>query len=109
MHNRKKEFVGLAILIFTGLAIALILAELGARLLPVPAELKEAEKMLGKIDKEQRDFFKKVFGKTDASAGEFDMVINCDFISEPQQAAEIVAGAYKQKFGSEIKSIMPGR
>jgi len=46
MHNRKKEFIGLAILIFIGLAIALILAELGARLLPVPTELREAEKML---------------------------------------------------------------
>jgi cytidylate kinase len=68
---------------------------------------KEAEKMLEKLDREQRDFFKKAFNKKDASAYEFDIVLNCDFISEPQQAAEIVAGTYKQKFGPEIKSIMP--
>lgn len=46
MHNKMKEFVGPAILICMGLVIALILAEVGARFLPVPAESREAEKML---------------------------------------------------------------
>ena len=59
---------------------------------------KKAKKMLGEIDKEQRDFFKKAFGKKDASPYEFDMIINCEFITEPQQAAEIVARAYAEKF-----------
>jgi cytidylate kinase len=67
-----------------------------ARILDV--EEKEAQKILGKIDKEQRDFFKKAFGKKDASPYEFDMIINCEFITEPQEAAEIVALAYEEKF-----------
>ncbi len=71
-----------------------------ARILDV--EEKEAQKILGKIDKEQRDFFKKAFGKKDASPYEFDMIINCEFITEPQQAAEIVALAFKKKFAVEI-------
>ncbi len=65
-------------------------------------EEKEAQKILGKIDKEQRDFFKKAFGKKDASPYEFDMIINCEFITEPKQAAEIVALAFKKKFAVEI-------
>ena len=63
---------------------------------------EEAETKLNQIDKEQRDFFKKVYGKKDASPYEFDMVINCDYIREPQSAAEIVAHAFRQKFGPEI-------
>ena len=61
---------------------------------------KEAERQLEKIDKEQRDFFKKTFDKKDASPYEFDLVINCDYITNPEWAADIVALAFKQKFGS---------
>jgi hypothetical protein len=57
--------------------------------------------MLEKFDREQRDFFKKAFGKKDAAAYEFHVVINCDFISDPRQAAEIAAVAYREKFGPE--------
>ena len=53
-------------------------------------------------NKEQRAFFKKVFGKKDASPYEFDLIINCDFISEPQGAAEIIAQAFNQKFAEEL-------
>ncbi|UCG07675.1 MAG: cytidylate kinase-like family protein [Desulfobacterales bacterium] len=66
-------------------------------------ETKKAKKMLKKIDTEQRDFFKKAFGRKDASAYEFDMVINCDYIPKPKMAARIVANAFKQKFGTELK------
>lgn len=59
---------------------------------------KNAEKILNRFDKEQKEFFKKAFGKTDASPYEFDMVINCDYIREPKCAAEIVARAYNEKF-----------
>lgn len=65
-------------------------------------EANEAEKLLYRIDKEQRTFFKKAFGKKEASPYEFDLVINCDFISEPRAAAEIVAQAFKQKFAEEF-------
>jgi len=59
---------------------------------------EEVESILDKNDKEQRDFFKKVYGKSDAPSYEFDMIINCDFISDPQLSAEIVAHAFKEKF-----------
>jgi cytidylate kinase len=62
---------------------------------------EDVESKLDQIDKEQRDFFKKMYGKKDASPYEFDMVINCDYIKEPQWSAEIVAQAFKEKFATE--------
>jgi len=64
-------------------------------------EETEAKKLLGQIDKEQRDFFKKAFRKKDASPYEFDLIINCDYLTEPQGAAEIVARAFRDKFAFE--------
>lgn len=61
-------------------------------------EEDEAKSLLGRFDKEQRDFFKKAFGKKDASPDEFDLVVNCDYITEPRGVAEIVARAYAEKF-----------
>jgi cytidylate kinase len=66
-------------------------------------EENEAEKLLHQIDQEQRAFFKKAFGKKDASPYEFDLVINSDFISEPHGAAEIVVQAFKEKFAAEFE------
>jgi cytidylate kinase len=66
-------------------------------------EDSEAEKLLHHIDQEQRAFFKKVFGKKDASPYEFDLVIDSDFITEPSSAAGIVAQAFKEKFAAELK------
>ena len=66
-------------------------------------EETEAKKLLHHIDQEQRAFFKKSFGKKDASPYEFDLVINSDFISEPRAAAELVALAFKEKFAAELK------
>lgn len=63
---------------------------------------KNAERILNKFDREQKEFFKKAFGKTDASSYEFDMVINCDYVKDPRWAAEIVARAYKEKFNVEV-------
>jgi len=65
-------------------------------------EEDEAEKLLHQIDREQRAFFKKSFGKKDASPYEFDLIINSDFIVEPGGAAEIVAQAFKEKFAAEL-------
>ena len=62
---------------------------------------KSAERIANRFDSKQKKFFKKAFGKTDASPYEFDMVINCDHIKEPKWAAEIVAIAYKKKFDVE--------
>lgn len=67
---------------------------------------KEAAGKLGEIDKEQRDFFKQVYGKKDLTTDEFDMLINCDYIKEPQWAAEIVAQAFREKFGTDTASAL---
>jgi cytidylate kinase len=66
-------------------------------------EETEAEKLLHKIDQEQRSFFKKVFSKKDASPYEFDLVINSDFITDPDIAAEVIKYAFKEKFSTELK------
>ena len=63
---------------------------------------EEAAAKLPQIDKEQRTYFKKVFGKKDAVPYEFDMVINCDFIQDTQDAAAIVEQAFKKKFAEEL-------
>nr|CAI78632.1 hypothetical protein [uncultured delta proteobacterium] len=44
--------------------------------------IRQIENDIDQLDKEQRDFFKKVYGKKDASPYEFDIVINCDYITE---------------------------
>lgn len=62
---------------------------------------KEVETKIEQMDREQRDFFKKIYERKDASPYEFDLVINCDYISDPKWAADIVALAFKEKFGSE--------
>ncbi len=61
---------------------------------------KKAGIKLDHIDKEQRSFFKKTYGKKDASPYEFDLVINCDYIKDPEWAAEIVAKTFEKKFGT---------
>jgi hypothetical protein len=65
----------------------------------------ETQKLLSQIDREQRNFFKKAFGKKDASPYEFDMVINADFIPDPLGAAEIVAEAFNQKFAAQLSEM----
>ena len=60
----------------------------------------KAKKKLNDIDKEQAAFFKKVFGKKDASPYEFDMVLNLDHLTRPTDVAEIVILAFKKKFES---------
>jgi cytidylate kinase len=61
-------------------------------------EENEAEKILRQADREQREFFKKAFGKKNAPPDEFDLVINCDFISRPEYAAAIAAKAFRKKY-----------
>jgi cytidylate kinase len=71
-----------------------------ARILKVSE--KEAADKLPQIDKEQRQFFKKAFGKKDAVPYEFDMVINCDYINNPKDSAAIVELAFRKKFAKEL-------
>ena len=65
-------------------------------------EEKEAKSIISRVDKEQREFFKKAYGKNEASPYEFDMVINCDFIDNPPSVAEVVAKAYFEKFATQL-------
>ena len=60
----------------------------------------EAGNIVEKLDKEQREFFKKVYGKKDAAGDEFDLVINCDHIRQPGAAAAIAAAAFIEKFSA---------
>lgn len=64
----------------------------------------DADKKLNEIDKEQKDFFKKVYGKKDATPYEFDLVINFDYLGNPHWAADIVETAFRAKFGKELTS-----
>jgi cytidylate kinase len=61
----------------------------------------EAAKTLAKIDREQTAFFKKAFGKKDAPASEFDLVINFDHLADPRLAADVVARCFRNKFSIE--------
>lgn len=67
--------------------------------------IEAASNKLEQIDREQRDFFKKVYGKKDASPYEFDLVINFDYIREPIWIAEIVDKAFQVKFEDEMPEI----
>lgn len=71
-----------------------------SKILDVKAE--DAKRIIGRVDKEQREFFKKAYGKNEASPYEFDLVINHDFIDNPLTAAEIVAKAYCEKYAAEL-------
>ena len=59
---------------------------------------EEAKKRLVSIDKEQAAFFKKVFGKKEASPYEFDMVMNLDHFANPGDVADIVVHAFNTRF-----------
>ena len=66
-------------------------------------DAKEAAALLRQKDREQREFFKKAFGKKEASPYEFDLVINFDYIKSPAAAAAVVATAFKEKFRNQRK------
>ena len=68
---------------------------------------QEADRRIDQIDKEQRDFFKKVFKKKNISPYEFDLVINFDCIPDPHCAAEIVFTAFSKKFENQLSTMSP--
>ena len=61
-------------------------------------EISAVESKLDHMDKEQRDFFKRVYGRKNAPLEEFDLGINLECITGPKGAAEIVTLAFRQKF-----------
>lgn len=58
----------------------------------------DAKKELENADNEQRRFFKIAFEKKDAPPEEFDLIINCDFLHQPEWAADIIHQAFISKF-----------
>jgi len=70
-------------------------------------EEKQAKNIISRVDKEQSEFFKKAYGKDEASPYEFDMVINCDFMDHPPSVAEVIAKAYFEKFATELAPKKP--
>ena len=54
--------------------------------------------VLKKSDKEQQEFFKRAFGRKEATPYEFDLVINFDYLKRPASAAAVVAAAFREKF-----------
>jgi Cytidylate kinase-like family len=60
---------------------------------------EEAAKQIRELDQQQTAFFKQVYNKKDASAYEFDLVVNCDHIKERRSVAELILSAFREKFG----------
>jgi hypothetical protein len=58
----------------------------------------DAERQLLEFDKDQRVFFRKLHGKNDAPAEEFDLVINLNYFGQPEWAADVIVEAYRRKF-----------
>jgi cytidylate kinase len=58
-----------------------------------------AEEKIDHMDREQKDFFKKAFGKTEPSSSEFDLVVNLDYFHDHQGVASVIEHAFRQKFG----------
>ena len=45
--------------------------------------------------------FKKAFEKNDAPPEEFDLIINCDFMHQPEWAADVIHQAFISKFRAQ--------
>jgi len=59
---------------------------------------QEIERKLEDFNLKQSYYYKKIFNLEKASTQEFDLVINCDYIQDPQWAAEIVEENFRKKF-----------
>jgi cytidylate kinase len=63
----------------------------------------EAAKTLARIDREQKAFFRRAFGKNDAPASEFDLVVNFDHLNDPKLATDLIARCFRRKFEAELE------
>ncbi|RZB38506.1 MAG: hypothetical protein SRB2_00254 [Desulfobacteraceae bacterium Eth-SRB2] len=64
---------------------------------------QEIQKKLEELNLKQSYFYKKVYNLEKVSSQEFDLIINCDYVKEPEWAAEIILVNFKKKFASEIQ------
>ena len=59
---------------------------------------KQAAGVLEQAEKEQEEFFHLVHRKDSAPASEFDLVMNLEYIDQPEIAARTIAELYKSRF-----------
>lgn len=64
---------------------------------------QEIQKKLEELNLKQSYFYKKVYNLEKVSSQEFDLIINCDYVKEPEWVAEIILVNFKKKFASEIQ------
>lgn len=62
----------------------------------------DAAAQLRTIDKEQQGFFNRVYGKKKAAKHEFDLILNFDYLSDPEAVAKIIISAFEEKFKAEL-------
>ena len=67
-----------------------------AQIMDVPEDV--AQQIIEDEDRRQNEFFKKNFGDETAAPEEFDLIINCSYMAEPQSSAALVVLAYDQRF-----------
>lgn len=65
------------------------------------SSFQEIERSIDLIDREQANFFKHVYGKKHFTPHEFDMIINCDAVKDPERVAQIIYDFFEQKFGTQ--------
>lgn len=109
---------GLGPAIFVGRGVHLLLPRdrvLAVRIISSPeyrlkrissvVNLSEADvqDIIQRVDREQKAFFRSVYGKKDASPYEFDLIINRDHIEDPKRAGNLISTAFKEKFSSELE------
>jgi cytidylate kinase len=58
-----------------------------------------AERIVDKADREQKEFYRKVYGKSEAPAEEFDIIVNFDHLKNAEAMADILASLFALKFG----------
>ena len=63
----------------------------------------EIQRKLEELNVKQSYFYKEVYRLEKASTQEFDLVINCDYVKEPEWVSDIVYSFFKKKFHSEIQ------
>ena len=66
---------------------------------------QEIQKKLEELNLKQSYFYKKVYNLEKSSTQEFDLIINCDYIKNPEWVADIVFSFFNKKFPSEPVTI----
>ncbi|MBF0529254.1 MAG: cytidylate kinase-like family protein [Deltaproteobacteria bacterium] len=61
---------------------------------------KQAEERIEEVDREQKEFFKNIYGQKHPSDYDFDLIINRNLFTEEKWVVEVMEQAFKQKFGA---------